>query len=59
MGQVREVEVFRYIAEDTIEEKILELQAQKGALAGAAFSRGGQKDMKRVQEDDSRLLMGL
>jgi SNF2 family DNA or RNA helicase len=56
IGQTREVFAYRLIAKDTIEEKVLELQRSKRALADAilAADAGGVRDITR---DDLALLL--
>jgi SNF2 family DNA or RNA helicase len=41
IGQDKPVMVYRMVARDTVEERILELQAKKRALADAALSEAG------------------
>ncbi|MCA9543716.1 MAG: DEAD/DEAH box helicase, partial [Myxococcales bacterium] len=48
IGQTRPVMVYRLVAAETVEEKVLELQARKRALASAAI------DAERVFVDDLR-----
>eukprot|EP00798_Chlamydomonas_sp_ICE-L_P010643 gene10643-12322_t len=60
LGQTRDVEVFRYIAEDTIEERMLELQARKLELCQLAFDRRPTAEAARqMRIDDVRLLLSL
>ena len=56
IGQTKPVFAYRLVARDTVEERILELQAQKRALADAIMDpgEGGLRDLKR--EDLERLL---
>jgi SNF2 family DNA or RNA helicase len=54
IGQRRAVLVHRLVAEDTVEERILELQARKRALADAALE-GGDAALGLTRED----LLGL
>lgn len=49
LGQTRAVEVYRYAVEDSIEQRILLLQAQKRQLAAAAFGRRGAEDAREVR----------
>ncbi|PNW72987.1 hypothetical protein CHLRE_14g614400v5 [Chlamydomonas reinhardtii] len=58
LGQTRDVEVFRYVAANTIEERMLQLQERKRQLASAAFDRSAAES-GRMRIDDVRLLMGL
>ena len=55
-GMTRPVFTYRLVARDTVEERILELQAHKRALADAIMDagEGGLRGLKR--EDLERLL---
>ena len=55
-GMTRPVFAYRLVARDTVEERILELQAHKRALADAIMDagEGGLRGLKR--EDLERLL---
>ncbi|GLC34103.1 hypothetical protein PLESTB_000837700 [Pleodorina starrii] len=59
LGQTRDVEVFRYVAADTIEERMLLLQERKRELANAAFDRRSAEENRRMRIDDVKLLMDL
>ncbi|KAG2423298.1 hypothetical protein HXX76_015447 [Chlamydomonas incerta] len=59
LGQTRHVEVYRYVAADTIEERMLVLQDRKRELASTAFDRRRAESGGRMQIEDVRLLMGL
>ncbi|KAG9086889.1 hypothetical protein FRC06_002838, partial [Ceratobasidium sp. 370] len=48
MGQVKSVFVKRLVVKDTIEERILKLQAQKQSLSDAALGEGGGAKMPRM-----------
>jgi SNF2 family DNA or RNA helicase len=56
IGQTKEVMAYRLVAENTVEEKILQLQSRKKALADAILSeeRGGLRGLER---DDLELLL--
>jgi superfamily II DNA or RNA helicase len=56
IGQTRQVFAYRLIARDTVEERVLELQQQKRALADAILAADGGliRDLRR--EDLERLL---
>ena len=55
IGQTRPVFVYRLVAKDTVEEKILLLQDKKRALAAVALS-GGQAAGELTREDLRALL---
>ncbi|GFP92880.1 putative swi/snf-related matrix-associated actin-dependent regulator of chromatin subfamily a member 3-like 1 [Phtheirospermum japonicum] len=59
IGQVDDVRIVRLIARNTIEERILQLQENKRALARKAFGRKGQKDQREISRDDLSALMNL
>lgn len=52
LGQTRDVNVFRLVMEDSIEERVLETQQNKRRLMMQAF---GERDMKRGNEKAGRL----
>lgn len=57
MGQAREVFVTRLIVEQSIEERILELQDRKRKVARAAMTEcEGQNDVDGHRIDDLKLL---
>jgi hypothetical protein len=56
IGQTRRVFAYRLIARDTIEEKLLELQRDKRALAAALFAADGSPLQDLTAEDLERLL---
>lgn len=49
----------RYAAEDSIEERMIELQEQERALMKAAFERKRGEDVRQMRINDVRLLMQL
>jgi superfamily II DNA or RNA helicase len=57
IGQTRAVFAYRLIAKDTVEEKILELQAEKRALADAIMSQD-QRLVKSLTVEDLERLLG-
>lgn len=59
IGQKEDVKIVRLIAQNSIEERILELQEKKKKLAREAFGRKGAKDRKEVSVDELRTLMSL
>jgi|LauGreStaDraftv2_3_1035109.scaffolds.fasta_scaffold86303_1 SWI/SNF-related matrix-associated actin-dependent regulator of chromatin subfamily A3 len=59
LGQSSDVTAFRYIASDTIEERMLELQARKRDMASAMFERTRPEDGRQIRIDDVKLLMRL
>ncbi|XP_073140653.1 putative SWI/SNF-related matrix-associated actin-dependent regulator of chromatin subfamily A member 3-like 1 isoform X2 [Henckelia pumila] len=59
IGQKDDVKIVRLIARDTIEERILQLQANKKMLARKAFGKKSSKDQREISRDDLRALMNL
>ena len=49
----------RYVAQDSIEERMLQLQAQKAQLLGAAFERRSAEEQRQMRINDIKLLMEL
>ncbi|KAI3321518.1 SNF2 family N-terminal domain-containing protein [Xylariaceae sp. AK1471] len=56
IGQTRQVTVFRYIAADTVEQNLLDLQQKKRNLARFTFD--GSRDDKAVGIDDIEAVIG-
>lgn len=56
IGQTKSVFVYKLIAADTVEERILELQQRKAELAGIAFNEAG--DINALDFDDIDYLFG-
>ncbi len=56
IGQERPVFAYRLIARDTVEEKIMELQARKSDLASAIISGDGSL-LKQLSADDLSMLL--
>jgi superfamily II DNA or RNA helicase len=56
IGQTRPVMAYRLIAEDTVEDKVLELQQRKAALAEAIFS-GAANVLSELTRDDLEHLL--
>jgi len=56
IGQVRHVFAYRLIARDTVEERVLELQQRKRALADAILSADGGL-MRDLRREDLELLL--
>ena len=56
IGQTKSVFVFKLIAADTVEERILDLQERKADLANLAFSE--EADMAALETDDIDFLFG-
>ncbi|XWS58976.1 hypothetical protein CRYUN_Cryun08bG0080700 [Craigia yunnanensis] len=59
IGQKEDVKIVRLIAQNSIEERVLELQERKRKLAMEAFGRKGPKDRKEVTLNDLHTLMSL
>ncbi len=57
IGQRRPVFAYRLIAQDTVEQKILELQAEKRELADALLG-GDERPLATLTRDDFELLLG-
>ncbi|MBL8901170.1 MAG: DEAD/DEAH box helicase [Planctomycetes bacterium] len=57
MGQQRPVHVYRLVSEGTVEEKVLELQAEKRSLAEAILS-GAPSMLKDLTREDLAELLG-
>eukprot|EP01037_Dinobryon_pediforme_P001868 gene1868-1898_t len=56
IGQTKSVFVYKMIAADTVEERIVELQERKAALAKIAFSEG--EDLPTLEFDEIEYLFG-
>ena len=56
IGQTKSVFVFKLIAADTVEERILDLQARKAELASLAFD--SEQDMSKLGFEDIDYLLG-
>ena len=59
LGQVRDVEVVRFAAKDTIEEKMMELQQRKLELAKAAFQKKTEEERRAMRKADLTLLLSI
>ena len=57
IGQTRPVFAYRLVARDTVEERILELQAHKRALADAILS-AGEGGLRGLKREDLEQLLG-
>ena len=57
IGQQRKVTVYRLIAKDTVEEKVLELQERKKELVAGILGEGGAV-LKELTREDLELLLG-
>jgi len=57
IGQEQHVFVYKLIAEGTVEERILELQERKGALASGLFDETSDAPLRLEFEDIERLFM--
>ena len=60
IGQTKSVFVYKMIAADTVEERILELQQRKAELAAIAFSEGEEEggDVASLDASDIDFLFG-
>ncbi|KAF8577549.1 hypothetical protein K439DRAFT_547840 [Ramaria rubella] len=59
MGQQKDVHVKRLIVRNTIEERILNLQATKQSLADAALGEGKAKKIKKMSVGELKALFGM
>ncbi|XP_074276766.1 putative SWI/SNF-related matrix-associated actin-dependent regulator of chromatin subfamily A member 3-like 1 [Silene latifolia] len=59
IGQKKDVKIVRIIAKDTIEERVLELQEKKRALAKGALGRKGSKEKREINAQDLCNLISL
>lgn len=57
IGQTRPVFAYRIIAKDTVEEKVLALQAQKRAVADAIINADNSL-IRNLAREDLELLLG-
>lgn len=58
IGQTRQVYVYRLVAKDTIEEKVMALKASKAELFDAVMSDAGTAATAGISADDVRELLG-
>ena len=58
LGQKKDVTIYKYIMKDSIEEKMLEIQAKKKDLISGAFNMPAD-DRRRQRVDDIRNIFGL
>lgn len=58
IGQVRDVTVYKVIAHDTIEERILALQEAKSGLANQVVGEGGGLSLASLRREDLIELLG-
>lgn len=59
IGQQREVYVHRLLIQDSVENRIMELQKLKKALVGAALNEGSLKNVSRLGRQELGFLFGL
>ena len=57
IGQQKSVFVYKMIASDTVEERIVEMQERKAALAKLAFEQGD--DLPQLEYDEVEFLFGV
>ena len=53
LGQERPVRIVRYVTKHTVEQRMLELQEQKKALAKGALARLSEAEQKRARLQDA------
>ena len=58
MGQVKEVTIYKFITKDSIEEKMLDIQAKKEQLISGAFSLPPE-ERRRQRVDEIRNIFGI
>ena len=56
IGQTRSVFAYRLIAKDTVEEKVLQLQASKREIADAIINQDGSV-LQKLRAEDIELLL--
>jgi len=59
MGQQKDVHVKRLIVKNTVEERILKLQAKKQSLADAALGEGTGQKIKKMTVAELKMLFGM
>jgi len=59
IGQQREVQVHRILVQNTVEDRIIELQEKKKRLVDAALDEGASKSMSRLGERELAFLFGV
>lgn len=58
-GQTKPVTIYRYISSNTMEARVMELQAEKLALADGILNGAGKKDGGGLKIDEMKRLFGL
>jgi len=56
IGQDKAVFVYKLVTENSVEEKIIAMQAKKQALADAVYNKGSQNEENSLSADDLNLL---
>ncbi|MDX8384625.1 MAG: DEAD/DEAH box helicase, partial [Ghiorsea sp.] len=54
IGQEKAVFVYKLVVENSVEEKIVAMQAKKKALADAVYQEGGKQDELKITADDMK-----
>jgi SWI/SNF-related matrix-associated actin-dependent regulator of chromatin subfamily A3 len=50
LGQTRPVSIFRFVIENSVEDRVIELQEKKRILVSQAFGEQKRKDVAKVRE---------
>ncbi|CAG8539788.1 2666_t:CDS:1 [Funneliformis caledonium] len=61
LGQTRPVSIFRFVIENTIEDRVIELQEKKRVLVSQAFGEQRRQDAAKVREarlEELQILLG-